>query len=267
MQLFIVSHLERKGNQLFLPNVPDLLAQLRKVLRAKVGDTIFIQPEKLEPNGNLTRYELKISDRTDKTLTWEIVSEQPYLEGSPDQRQVLSGGQGSYWVGIFVAMPNKREKAELITQKLSEIGIDEILFRPAERSVISQWNEKKSDRLQKIAREAVEQSRGRRIPHIARCENVREYVEGKEVVIFDKTPFHKGGRSVATGDLTEQWLPTKSPLPPFTKGGILGVVGPEGWLTTRDYQLFESFQVVSLGQTILRMETAAIIGGWMLKNF
>jgi len=56
-------------------------------------------------------------------------------------------------------MPNKREKAELIVQKLSEIGVDEIAFWPAERSVIKQRNEKKADRLHKIAKEAVEQSR------------------------------------------------------------------------------------------------------------
>jgi len=44
-QLFIVSELHRKGNQLFLPNVPELLAQLRKVLRAKIGDSFFVQAE------------------------------------------------------------------------------------------------------------------------------------------------------------------------------------------------------------------------------
>jgi 16S rRNA (uracil1498-N3)-methyltransferase len=68
---------------------------------------------------------------------------------------------------MLIAMPNKREKAELIVQKLSEIGVSEIVFRPAERSVITQWNEKKADRLQKIAKEAVEQSRGVSIPKIS----------------------------------------------------------------------------------------------------
>lgn len=71
-------------------------------------------------------------------------------------------------------MPNKREKAELIVQKLSEIGINEILFRPAERSVIKQRNEKKAERLRKIAKEAVEQSRGRQLPKIARWNPLNE---------------------------------------------------------------------------------------------
>ena len=89
---------------------------------------------------------------------------------------------------MLVAMPNKREKVELIIQKLSEIGVDEIFFRPAERSVITQRNEKKVDRLQKIAKEAVEQSRGRKIPNIVWCERVKECVKDRQVVIFDSYP-------------------------------------------------------------------------------
>jgi RsmE family RNA methyltransferase len=138
MQLFIVPKLQKKGNprssnpailtgdagtpQLFIPNVPELLSQLRKVLRANIGDTIFVQPK----DGEITRYEVKITNRTDKDLEGEIISE-----------HFLESGELST-ATLLIAMPNKREKAELIVQKLSEIGINEILFRPAERSVIKQ---------------------------------------------------------------------------------------------------------------------------------
>ena len=49
---------------------------------------------------------------------------------------------------------------------------------------------------------------------------------------------------------------------------ITGVVGPEGGLTPRDYEIFEAYQpkVVGLGNTVLRMETAAIVGGRIIKN-
>jgi RsmE family RNA methyltransferase len=56
-------------------------------------------------------------------------------------------------------MPNKREKAELIVQKLTEIGVKNIYFRVSEHSIIRQRNEKKAERLDKISHEAVEQSR------------------------------------------------------------------------------------------------------------
>ncbi|HCB51694.1 TPA: hypothetical protein DEP21_03930 [Patescibacteria group bacterium] len=59
----------------------------------------------------------------------------------------------------MVAMSNKWDKIELITQKLTEIGIAKILFRPGERSVIKERNKNKAIRLQKIVKEATEQSR------------------------------------------------------------------------------------------------------------
>jgi 16S rRNA U1498 N3-methylase RsmE len=60
---------------------------------------------------------------------------------------------------MAIAMPNKRSKAELITQKLSELWINNIYFRPAERSIIKQTKDKKIERLIKISQEATEQSR------------------------------------------------------------------------------------------------------------
>ena len=60
---------------------------------------------------------------------------------------------------MIISMPNKRDKVELIVQKLTECGLDEILFWPSERSIIREWNPKKEERLYKIIKEAVEQSR------------------------------------------------------------------------------------------------------------
>lgn len=61
-------------------------------------------------------------------------------------------------VRMLVAMPNRWDKAELIVQKLSEIGVACIGFWPAHRSVIKQNNHAKMERLSKIAQEATEQS-------------------------------------------------------------------------------------------------------------
>jgi 16S rRNA U1498 N3-methylase RsmE len=47
---------------------------------------------------------------------------------------------------------------------------------------------------------------------------------------------------------------------------IIWVVGPEGGLTDRDYRHFPSHIVSSLGNTILRMETAAIVGAYVLLS-
>lgn len=83
-------------------------------------------------------------------------------------------------------MPNKWDKAEFIVQKLSEIGIDKIIFWPSERSVIKEWNEKKVERLKKIIKEAVEQSRGRKIPELQFTTDITTYLKNTEVFVFDK---------------------------------------------------------------------------------
>lgn len=228
MQLFINSNIEKKGDQIILKQVPDLLSQIRKVLRGKIGDSIAVQNREW----TIMRYTIQISDWTDKDLIGEILEETP-IQKSPTTLSML------------IAMPNKWDKAELVVQKLTEIGVDEIFFWPAERSIIKQWNEKKAERLMKIAQEATEQSRGVQIPTISWCDDVRKVCEENQVVVFDM-----GGKSLEKESTT-----------------LLGVIGPEGWLTEKDYQLLGKYQVVWLGENILRMETAAIIGGWMLKNF
>ncbi|MDR0370079.1 MAG: hypothetical protein LBH96_06375 [Candidatus Peribacteria bacterium] len=72
MQLFITPQLEKQGNQIFLKNVPELLSQIRKVLRGKIGDTIAVQNKE----GIITRYTIQISDWTDKALVGEILKEE-----------------------------------------------------------------------------------------------------------------------------------------------------------------------------------------------
>jgi len=113
-------------------------------LRAKIGDVFWIQNNAHE--ATKTRYEVQIESWNTKDIQGKILSEQIY-ESTPGQ------------IGMVVAMPNKWDKAELIVQKLSEIGVSKIIFWPSERSVIKEWSSKKEERMQKIIKEAVEQSR------------------------------------------------------------------------------------------------------------
>jgi len=154
---------------------------------------------------------------------------------------------------MIIAMPNKWDKVELIVQKLTECGLDQILFWPSERSVIKERNSKKEERLHKIMKEAVEQSRGRKLPKLEFTTDITKYLQDSEVIVFDKT---------VTKEITP---PQPSPLHGEGAGGevttISGLVGPEGGLTPRDYQIFEAYtpKIMSLGETVLRMETAAIV--------
>lgn len=213
---------------------PEILSQVRKVLRVKIGDSIWIQSSSNE--AQKTRYEVQIEHWNDKDIQGKILSEQLH-ESTPKQTTMI------------VAMPNKWEKAETIVQKLSEIGIDKIIFWPSERSIIKERNSKKEERIVKIIKEAVEQSRWWKLPELHFATDLTKYLEHTEVVVFDRKI--ENSSSNAQGLRSTVWI-----------------VGPEGGLTEKDYQQFEASkpQVVDLWATVLRMETAAIVGWRLLKN-
>ena len=151
-------------------------------------------------------------------------------------------------IWIVVAMPNKWSKAELIVQKLSEIWVDEIYFRPSERSVLKDWNNKKWERLQKISQEAVEQSRWWKLPKIEFVKNIFPVLQNKKIIVFDM--------------VDQKVIPSYD-----SQANIIWVVWPEWWFTQKDYESFwKNFDLISLGDTVLRMETASIVWAWSLRN-
>jgi 16S rRNA (uracil1498-N3)-methyltransferase len=226
MQLFITDF-EKKWESIKIYDT-EILSQIRKVLRMKIWDTFFVQ------NGS-TRYKLEISDRDDKNIFWKIVE-------SIEHPKEING------IWIAIAMSNKRDKMETIVQKLSEIWIKNIFFRPSERSIIRERNEKRLERLNKIAKEAIEQSRWRQLPKITFEKDVSKIIEWKEVFVFDKSEH----------DFKSIW----------TTKNALWIIGPEWWLTENDYKkVWKKIKTVSLGDTVLRTETASIIAARYLKNF
>ena len=226
MQLFITDF-EKKWESIKISDI-EILSQIRKVLRMKIWDTFFVQ------NGN-TRYKLEISDWDDKNIFWKI------LESIEHPKQI-----DEIW--ITIAMSNKRDKMETIVQKLSEIWIKNIFFRPSERSIIRERNEKKLDRLNKIAKEAIEQSRWRQLPKITFEKDISKIIEWKEVIVFDNSE----------SNFKNIW----------TIKNALWIIWPEWGLTENDYKKFwEKIKTVSLGDTVLRTETASIIAARYLKNF
>ena len=226
MQLFITDF-EKKWETIKITN-QEILSQIRKVLRMKIWDTFFVQ------NLNI-RHELKISDWDDKNIFWNIVNSLEHKEKIDES-----------WLAI--AMSNKRDKMETIVQKLSEIWIKHIYFRPSERSIIRERNEKKLERINKIAKEAIEQSRWRFLPEIKFEKDISKIIEWKNIIVFDKCE-----------NKISNAIKTKQP--------ILWTIWPEWGLTENDYKKFwEKIKTVSLWDTVLRTETASIIAARYLKN-
>jgi RsmE family RNA methyltransferase len=237
MQLFITDF-KQNWNDIIIAN-PEILEQTRKVLRMKIWDKFFVQHKN-------TRHEMEIINRDKNTITGKILN----TEQSNTFRRSL------IWMAI--AIPNKRAKAELIVQKLAEIWINNIYFRPSERSVLKEWNDRKLERLEKISQEAVEQSRWREIPKIELIKDISIIIQNKKVIIFDKVDVNAENSS-PTGKL---FCKTSWGL-----WNVLWIIGPEGWLTAKDYEKFgNNSEIISLWDTILRIETASIVWAWRIKN-
>ena len=126
----------------------------------------------------------------------------------------------------------KGEKPELVVQKLTEIGIDRIVFFESRRSV-ARWKgdkaERNVDRLARVAASASSQSRRLFIPTVEFADLAVLLESGAVVADF-------GGRKLGPDDSTV-------------------LIGPEGGWEPGEYG---SAPTVHLGSNVLRAETAAI---------
>lgn len=103
MQLFVTSYVLRGEDTIIITN-PVILHQCRKVLRMRLEDSICVQHESIATD----RYIIRITAWDDKQLQGTII-----------QKDICTVSLSQ--VRMLVAMPNRRDKAELIVQKLSEI--------------------------------------------------------------------------------------------------------------------------------------------------
>ena len=136
----------------------------------------------------------------------------------------------------------KKDNFEFVVEKCTEIGVS--AFHP----IISERSEKKDlniERINKIAKEAAEQSGKTILPEIFTPEALE-----KAIFDFDGELFvldFDGGSIVETFAINTN-----------KKIGIL--IGPEGGWTDREKILFDNkgIKSISLGSQVLRAETAAI---------
>ena len=232
MQLFISSWYNIIENKIIITD-PRIVHQCFHVLRYTKDQLIQLQ-------NNTIRYTLQIELINKKEIITSIHKE----EKKEKKENILTT--------MIVALPNRRDKAELIVQKLTEIGIDNIVFRKAERSIIRQYPEKKHERLETISSEASEQSFRRETPLISYIDNIvgNPIIENWNLVLFQY-----GGNSASTISTSNNT--------------IQAIIGPEWWFSNQELNYLKDFknvQQISLGETILRMETASIIWGRLLKQ-
>jgi 16S rRNA (uracil1498-N3)-methyltransferase len=140
--------------------------------------------------------------------------------------------------------PVKGEKPEVIVQKLTELGIDEIIPLAPTRHSVVKWDDaraaKNEERLRKIAREAAMQSRRTWLPSISSITALDDVLAMPGCAIAEP-----GGCEI-------------------TRDHHIVVIGPEGGFASEE--LTTAVPTVSLGESILRAETAAIVAGALMMR-
>jgi 16S rRNA (uracil1498-N3)-methyltransferase len=139
-------------------------------------------------------------------------------------------------------VPVKGDRSEWTVQKLTEIGVDDIVvLAPTRRSVVRWSNvDKQLDKLRIVAREAAMQSRRTHLPTVTGLVPLADALARPGAVLADPL-----GAELGSG-----------PLP------ALVVVGPEGGFDSEEGPA--AVARVSLGGTILRAETATLVAATLL---
>lgn len=162
---------------------------------------------------------------------------------------------------------SKSSKVEDVIRASTEIGFDDFYIFKSQRSVISLDKKKEGEkckRYQSIARSASMQSCRSTIPHVHEILNLNELecqIAQLDAVLF----CYEGAK------LNQQILKVVSNIytSGLTSGKIGIIVGPEGGFSADEVdQLrgFNNIHEVSLGETILRCETAGIVASSLAKS-
>ena len=144
---------------------------------------------------------------------------------------------------VAFAMP-KGDRLDLVVQKLTELGIDRIVPLITRRTVVrldDHLRARRTDRLNRVAREACSQSRRLCLPVVFEPQELAQFLDGANT----RSVFAEPGGGVL--DATVRCV----------------IIGPEGGFDPGE--LPEGAEFVGLGPNILRVETAAISAATLLS--
>lgn len=161
-------------------------------------------------------------------------------------------------ITLFQGLP-KSDKMELIIQKAVELGVNEIV-PVAMKNCVVKLDEKKAKakqtRWQAIAESAAKQSKRSIIPRIGEVVSFSQAAAMAENMAVKLVPY-ENERGMAH---------TREVFGKIPKGADIAVfIGPEGGFDTSEIELVrEDMELVSLGNRILRTETAGLTALSML---
>ncbi len=210
----------------------DLVNQIKNVFRLKTGDELLLGDGK-------KKEALACVEEISKGVATLIIKRTQENENEPEI-------YGTLYCSIL-----KKENFELATQKAVEAGISEIVPVIGKRTVKTAIN---VARLEKIAKEAAEQSGRGIIPKI-----------------HQPMPFEQALQHADNNDFNIFFRPSGLPLSKINiqtrKVGVF--IGPEGGWDDSETEAAEKrkFAMATLGKLILRAETAAAVAVYLVENY
>lgn len=210
---------------------------IKSVMRMRIGDKIEVVYDNKLYIGKITSL---------NPFNYEII------EGLKDSQN------NSYSLTVAVSLV-KEQKMDLILQKLTELGVSEIIPLKTERSIVKidgDRFEKKKIRWESICKEASEQSKRLDIPKI------RNIMSLKELILENADT--KLVASTNKNNLLDYYLQDKEKC-----AKIIVVIGPEGGITEKEEKFLydNGYNGVSFGNLIFRVETACIYIASIINYF
>jgi RNA methyltransferase, RsmE family len=207
-----------------------------RVLRHRSGDEIHV----IDGVSNL--YRCRIVDDSPKCVSFEILER---IEG---------WGSHPYHLHMAVAPPKNIDRFEWFAEKATEIGLDEItpLFGEySERKVF------KGERVSRILVSAAKQSHKSAVPVLHEAVTVKDFLSAQP---------SEAVRLICYCDETDSLDASKIDIKEALRSAsadkdIIIMIGPEGDFSRTEIQTAISlgWQPVSLGESRLRIETAALV--------
>ena len=202
------------------------------VLRFKIDDRITV----LDGEGG--KYFTKIIELDKKHAKLEVFDRSIYKRGDLHTKLTVACA----WV--------HKDKISCIVQKLTELAVDRIILINTERTKIKPKDtDKKIEKLKKISKEALKQSGSQFLPEI-------EYMKFPELLKISNQ-----FDLALIPNLNEHSVSIRVILNKFLRGNILVAIGPEGDFSDKEIKQAENtgFVSVTLGDTVLKVDTAAIV--------
>lgn len=209
-----------------------------RIMRKKINDKVYVV------FNNEIKYICNIIDNNvDKVLIT------PYEQVD---------GSNELPIKITVAIPPlKNDKIEYLIQKITELGVSNIVLFNSERNIAKIKKDKvdsKLNRWNKIIKEAAEQSKRNIIPDITYVDSLGDLIKFSENYDYKVVAYEK--ESVNEDNINLKKLLTSD----LNNKDVIAVFGSEGGLSEQeiDSLIDGKFDVIGLGKRILRAETAPL---------